>query len=190
MEVQPLDRPEDIEIDPINGNVIVSLTNNKPKENYHGQILKIEEKGAQHNSLSFSSDIHIAGGEDTGFSCPDNLAFDLAGNLWFTSDISGGSMNKEPYLAFKNNGLFVVLRSGKQAGKVIQIASAPTDAEFTGPWFSPDGKSLFLSVQHPGERSRSLEELSSHWPNGGNEIPRPSVIVIQGALLEQIQGIK
>ncbi|MEL7118305.1 MAG: alkaline phosphatase PhoX [Bacteroidota bacterium] len=185
----PLDRPEDIEIDPINGNVLVSLTNNTSKNNYFGSILKIEEDNNDHASLTFKSEVYLAGGVETGFACPDNMAFDLAGNLWFTSDISGSMMNKEPYKEFKNNGLFFVPRAGDQAGQVVQIASAPTDAELTGPWFAPDGKTLFLSVQHPGEYSPSINQLSSHWPDGGEEIPKPAVVAIQGRLLEEIQGL-
>ena len=184
----PLDRPEDIEIDPINGNVLVSLTNNTTKNNYYGSILKIKEENNDHAALKFTSEVYLAGGVETGFACPDNMAFDLAGNLWFTSDISGSLMNKEPYEAFKNNGLFFVPREGEQAGQVIQIASAPVDAELTGPWFAPDGKTLFLSVQHPGEYSPSLAQLTSHWPDGGDAMPKPAVIAIQGPLLEEIQG--
>ena len=185
----PLDRPEDIEIDPINGNVLVALTNNSTVKNYFGSILKIEEANGDHEALTFKSEVYLAGGEDTGFACPDNMAFDLAGNLWFTSDMSGSLMNKEPYTAFKNNGLFFVPREGEQAGQVIQVASAPTDAELTGPWFAPDGKTLFMSVQHPGEYSPSMDQLTSHWPDGGEEIPKPAVVAIQGRLLEEIQGL-
>ncbi len=185
----PLDRPEDIEIDPVNGNVLVALTNNIPKDNYYGSILKLEEKEGDHSAMTFATDTFLAGGEDTGFAAPDNMAFDIKGNLWFTSDISGSKMNKEPYLAFKNNGLFVVPREGEQAGQVIQIASAPSDAEFTGPFFAPDGRTLFLSVQHPGETSPSAEELSSHWPEGGDAIPRPSIIAITGSALDSFQGL-
>ena len=119
---------------------MVSLTNNTTVKNYYGSILKIVEDNNDHAALTFQSDTYLAGGEETGFACPDNMAFDLAGNLWFTSDISGSKMNKEPYKAFKNNGLFLVPRSGDQAGQVIQMASAPADAELTGPWFAPDGK--------------------------------------------------
>ncbi|MEL6916923.1 MAG: alkaline phosphatase PhoX, partial [Bacteroidota bacterium] len=38
-----LNRPEDIEIDPLTGSVFVSLTNNYGKNDFHGSILKIEE---------------------------------------------------------------------------------------------------------------------------------------------------
>ena len=117
------------------------------------------------------------------------MAFDTAGNLWFTSDMSGTAMNKAPYKEFKNNGLFLVPRTGPKAGTVMQVASAPSDAEMTGPSFSPDGKTLFLSIQHPGECSKNLEELTSHWPDGGNSIPRSAVVTISGKTLEAIQGI-
>lgn len=187
----PLARPEDIEIDPMTGNILISLTNNKPKGDYYGSILKIEETDGKYDSLTFQSDVYLAGGPETGFACPDNMAFDTAGNLWFTSDISGGDMKKPEYAdaGFKNNGLYVVPRSGPQAGKVIQVASAPTESEFTGPFFSPDGKTLFLSVQHPGEYSQDLDNLTSHWPEGGTSIPKSSVVTISGELLNELQNV-
>lgn len=172
----PLDRPEDIEIHPVSKEVFVTLTNNKGKGNYHGSILKIMEEKGDAGSLKFKHEYFLTGGEASGFSCPDNLAFDNRNNLWFTSDIAGSAMKKEPYISFKNNGLFVVPVSGKNAGKVIQVASAPNNAEFTGPYFSPDYRSLFLSVQHPGELSKDQNNYLSHWPNGGNNKPSPCVI--------------
>lgn len=174
----PLARPEDIEIHPVSKDVFVSLTNNKPKGNYHGSILKIMEENADAGSMKFKHEYFLTGGEESGFSCPDNLAFDDKYNLWFTSDIAAGSQKKKQYAAFKNNGLFMVPVSGKNAGKVIQIASAPNAAEFTGPYFSPDYKTLFLSVQHPGETSKDKDNFLSHWPIGGNSKPIPAVIQI------------
>ena len=186
-----LNRPEDIEIDPITGNIFVSLTNNKLKGDYHGSILKIEEKNGAFDSLNFNASTYIAGGEKSGFSCPDNLAFDFAGNLWITSDMSGFSMNKidSPYMPFKNNSLFVIPRYGNEAGKVIRVASAPRDAELTGPWFAPDGKSLFLSVQHPGEQTTDLNNPTSKWPFDEDKIPKPSVVAITGDLIEKMNNL-
>ena len=186
-----LNRPEDIEIDPITGNIFVSLTNNKPKGDYHGSILKIEEKNGAFDSLTFHASTYIAGGEESGFSCPDNLAFDFSGNLWLTSDMSGSSMNKidSPYMPFKNNSLFVIPRHGNEAGKVIRVASAPRDAELTGPWFAPDGKSLFLSVQHPGEQTTHLNNPTSKWPFDEDNIPKPSVVAITGDLIEKMNNL-
>jgi hypothetical protein len=186
-----LNRPEDIEIDPITGHIFVSLTNNKSKRDFHGSILKIEETDGAYDALSFKSSTYKAGGEEHGFSCPDNLAFDLSGNLWITSDMSGNAMNREdkPYMPFKNNSLFVIPRHGENAGKVVRVASAPKDAELTGPWFSPDGKTLFLSVQHPGEQTKDLNTPTSTWPFDADNIPKPAVVAITGDLIEKMNKL-
>ena len=186
-----LNRPEDIEIDPITGHIFVSLTNNKSKNDFHGSILKIEENNGDFDAIRFNASTYLAGGEDNGFSCPDNLSFDFSGNLWMTSDMSGSAMNKEgkPYMPFKNNSLFVIPRSGKDAGKVIRVASAPRDAELTGPWFSPDGKTLFLSVQHPGEQTKDLSTPTSTWPFDEDNIPKPAVVAITGDLIEKMNTL-
>jgi uncharacterized protein len=180
----PLARPEDIEFDPLTGHVLVALTNNKPKGNFHGSILKIMEENDDYGSLKFKHDTFLTGGNEHGFAAPDNLAFDKSGNLWFTTDVGGDDINKGPYEGFGNNSLFVFLRTGNFKGKVIRVASAPRDAELTGPCFSPDFKTLFLSVQHPGETSKSLEQLTSQWPDGG--IPKPAVVTLKGPLLDKI----
>ncbi|HAS47508.1 MAG TPA: alkaline phosphatase [Microscillaceae bacterium] len=186
-----LNRPEDIEIDPITGNILVALTNNKHKKDFHGSILKIEETNGAFDALTFKASTYLAGGEENGFSCPDNLAFDMAGNLWMTSDMSGSSMNRKdkPYMPFKNNSLFVIPRHGEDAGKVIRVASAPTDAELTGPWFSPDGKTLFLSVQHPGEQTRDIKNPTSKWPFDKDNVPKPAVVAIKGDLIEKMNKL-
>lgn len=186
-----LNRPEDIEIDPITGNIFVSLTNNKSKNDFHGSILKIEETNGAFDSLTFKAVTFKAGGKESGFSCPDNLAFDLSGNLWITSDISGSDMNRDDnlYRPFKNNSLFVIPRYGQDSGKVIRVASAPKDAELTGPWFSPDGKTLFLSVQHPGEQTRDKNNPTSKWPFDKDGIPKPAVIAISGDLIEKMNHL-
>ena len=179
-----LNRPEDIEINPITGDVFVALTNNKSKGDLHGSILKISEDNGSYNSLSFKSETFLLGGESSNFSCPDNMAFDQNGNLWFATDISGSKVGKPPYEKFGNNGLFVVPVTGNMAGQAVQVASAPTDAELTGLCFTEDYKTLFLSVQHPGERTKDLKSPTSFWPDGG--MPKPSVVAIHGAFLESL----
>ncbi len=189
-----MDRPEDFEIHPKTGDVYLTLTNNYSNKrpdslnNYHGKILKISHPNGDYLSESFESSDFVVGGVETKMSCPDNLIFDKNGNLWMTNDISGSMMNKGPYKSFKNNGLFYIPTSGPQAGEVFQIASAPIDAELTGLTFTPDEKTLFLSVQHPGEKSPSAKKLSSHWPTKDNGTPRPSVVQISGRLLDELVG--
>ncbi len=174
----PQARPEDVEIDPVSGSIFITLTNNVPKGNHHGSILKISEKDNNKLSLDFASETFIAGGEETGFSSPDNMVFDKKGNLWFCCDMSGSVMHKPPYDQFKNNGLFYVPMSGVNAGKAFQVASGPYRCEMTGPSFSPDYSTLFVCVQHPG----------GHWPEGGDSEPRSAVIGIQGEALDKLMS--
>ena len=180
-----MDRPEDIEIDK-NGAVYVSLTNNISKANLFGSILKIVEKNNDPLATEFTHSTFVGGGEKSGIACPDNMVFDRKGNLWVTNDISNKMLNVGPYKGFGNNGLFYIPMSGPNAGKVYQVASGPVDAELTGPCFSPDGRTLFLSVQHPGDESPSLKELTSHWPDGGKSVPRPSVVALTGPTLDAL----
>ncbi|MES2855046.1 MAG: alkaline phosphatase PhoX, partial [Bdellovibrionota bacterium] len=128
------------------------------------------------------------GGKEAGFVCPDNMAFDPCGNLWVTTDISGSEIGRGKYEEFPSNGLYYIPMSGPHAGKSFQVASAPIDAELTGPFFTPDGETLFLSVQHPGENSKTRDALVSHWPDGGDSMPRSAVVAITGPLLKQIQS--
>lgn len=182
----PLDRPEGIDIHPQTGAVIISLTNNAKAGNLFGSLLKIEEKDRDHLATEFKASVLLAGGPHSGFACPDNLAFDKAGNLWFTSDMSESVMHKGHYASFGNNSLFYVPMTGAEAGTPRKMASAPIDAELTGPSFSPDGRTLFLSVQHPGASSTSLATPTSRWPHDKDGFPRPSVVAIYGSELDRL----
>ena len=173
----PLDRPEDIERDPVTGDLLVALTNNKPKGRLYGSLLRLSEDPL---SLEFQHRTWISGGPETGIACPDNLAFGPDGNLWITSDMSASDMRAGKYTAFGNNGLFCVPMRGQDAGKVFQVASAPVGAELTGMEFLADG-TMLLSVQHPGEvMAKELPAVrSSHWPDGGAAEPRSALVAIR-----------
>jgi secreted PhoX family phosphatase len=75
-----------------------------------------------------------------------------------------------------NNGVFVMPTGGGR--DVFQFASGPIQSELTGPFFTPDGKTLLLAVQHPGEETKDVNEPTSTWLDG--DIPRSAVIAITG----------
>lgn len=176
-----MDRCEDIEVHPEDGTIYVALTNNADHGNFHGQILRMYEKDGSPEAEEFTFEIFVAGGPNTGFSSPDNLAFDRENNLWVVTDISSSSQNKGIYEPIKNNGMFVMGDANDaMRGEPIQFASGPVEAEMTGPAFTPDGRTLFLAVQHPGEESESVENPSSTWPHDNDNIPKPSVVAITG----------
>jgi uncharacterized protein len=180
LRATPMDRPEDIEIHPLDGSVYIALTNNSGHGNFHGQIVRLLESDNDPAAGTFEWNIFAVGGPQSGFSSPDNLIFDGEGNLWMVTDISTSSHNKGIYKFQGNNGLFFFRTEGPYAGIAYQFASGPIQCELTGPAWTPDGKTLFLSIQHPGELTEALEEPTSRWPNGGDDKPRPATVAITG----------
>jgi secreted PhoX family phosphatase len=185
----PQDRPEDIEYDRNSGAVFIALTKNLRRARPFGSILKIVERDNDPLALEFTATTCLAGGSESGIACPDNLAFDPRGNLWVATDVSSFALNRFPYTGFANNGLFFVPMAGPHAGGVFQVAAAPVASELAGMTFTADGRTLFLSVQHPGENSKDVEHLTSHWPDGGNARPRPGVVTITGAFLDRYSSV-
>jgi hypothetical protein len=101
---------------------------------------------------------------------PDNLGIDPAGNLWIVTD---GDQPRG-----HNNGCFAGPVSGPDRGRFEQFMSGPVGAEICGLEFTPDGRTLLLSVQHPGEGG-TVEAPVSDWPDGGGRVPRPAVIAVE-----------
>lgn len=205
----PMDRPEDVETDPVTGRVYVVLTNNRRRKpeavdgpnpraaNEHGQILELvppTTAGALDPAAdSFSWEIFLLAGDpasgarygegtEVWLSSPDNIAFDPKGRLWIASD--QGSRQA------KNNipdGMFACDVSGEGRAQLHFFYAVPRGAECCGPTFTPDGKTLFVAVQHPGEGERSketgfastFEKPSTRWPDFKPDVPpRPTVVAI------------
>ncbi|VTS07866.1 PhoX family protein [Tuwongella immobilis] len=180
LKATPLDRCEDCEVHPLDGSIYVAMTNNAKHGNLYGQIVRFVEANDDAASESFQYEIFLAGGPKTGLASPDNLAFRKNGDLIVVCDMSSDKLNRGAYRPFGNNGLFVVPTRGDSAGDAFQFASGPNEAELTGPWFTEDESTLFLSVQHPGEETTDLSTPTSHWPHGGTQLPRPSIVAIRG----------
>jgi secreted PhoX family phosphatase len=226
----PMDRPEDVAVDPLTGRVYVAFTKNGDRtvesrmadndgqpvdrrvdaanprpENERGHILEIVEEGDDAAALRFRWNVFMLAGDPRApdarylteaaalrpgrlgaqdtyyagyagtespapFACPDNLGFDPGGNLWIVTD---GNQPRGD-----NNGAFAVPVQGPERGYLRQFMSAPVGAEVCGCEFAPDGETLFLSIQHPGEGG-TLRKPTSDWPDGDGLPPRPSVIAIR-----------
>jgi secreted PhoX family phosphatase len=121
--------------------------------------------------MSFHWDVLVLAGDGpVPFACPDNLEVDVHGHLWVVTD------GEQP--RGDNDGCFVLATSGPERGQARQFMSAPREAEVCGLEFTPDGETLFLSIQHPGEKG-SFERPRSDWPDGNGAPPRPSVIAVR-----------
>lgn len=201
MGATPMDRPEDVEENPVTQNVFLALTNNVKRsdeqvspanprpDNQHGHIIeltipKVGEK-ADHTAISHPWDIFLLAGhleEDGGWyqghqpetwvSCPDNLTFDNEGRLWIATD---GFETKSGIL----DGAYVCEVAGPRRALTKQFFHVPTGAELCGPCFTPDNSTLFVAVQHPGGNS-TFDQPSTRWPNSPESDlpPRPAVVAI------------
>lgn len=167
-----------------------------------GHIIEIREAGDDHTALGFSWEVFLLAGDPHGklitdlrelqpgqldadstyyagyskaenlspIGSPDNVGFDRAGNLWIVTD--GDQPNGT------NNGCWVCPTTGPDRGRLQQFMSGPIGAEICGCQFSPDGETLFLSIQHPGEGGTITDPIS-HWPDGPGTQPRSSVIAVR-----------
>ena len=107
---------------------------------------------------------------------PDNLAFDPKGRMWIATD------GQDDWVGFADS-LYAAETGGPHRGVTRNFFSCPRGAEVTGPAFTPDGKTLFLSVQHPGdEKGSTFDKPSTRWPDFKPDLPPcPSVIAITKA---------
>lgn len=223
----PMDRPEDVEPNPITGRVYMALTKNGDRavrradfmgreinlgpdfanprpQNDFGHVVELIEDGNDAGSKRFSWNVFLLAGdprnaqakfltqaedvlpgqlarEDVFYggyadrsqvspiACPDNLGFDPTGRLWIVTDADEELIG--------NNGCFVVPTSGPDRGLLKQVMSAPVGAEVCGCEFTPDGSTLFLSIQHPGEGG-TVDKPVSHWPDGQGLPARSAVIAV------------
>lgn len=196
----PMDRPEDVEVNPRNNRVYMALTNNTARkqeqvdavnpraENRYGHVVEISEDGGDSAALSFTWEIFVACGDPAdastyyaGFSksevsmisCPDNVAFDDRGNLWIATDGQPGTIKK-------NDTVYAVPTAGLERGNVQPFLSVPAGAEVCGPEFTNDMTTLFVNVQHPGESTTDITKPQSTWPDGVWP-PLPSLVVVSRA---------
>jgi uncharacterized protein len=195
----PMDRPEWVTVHPQTGEVYCTLTNhaqrvqtndaNPRSQNIYGHIIRWREDRGDSAATTFEWDLFALAGNPTlsqnqntpragstninsenTFNSPDGLAFDAHGRLWIETD--GNYDNSGDFAQQGNNSL---LCADPQSREIRRFMVGPKGCEITGIAFTPDHRTLFVNVQHPGEKGPG----SSHWPEGAGALPRSATVVIQ-----------
>ncbi|RTM01706.1 PhoX family phosphatase [Ancylobacter aquaticus] len=205
-----MDRPEDVQPNGVNGKVYVMLTNNTKRKddqvdaanprakNAFGHIIEIAEADGDFAATKGKWEVLLKCGDpsvaavgasfstDTTrngwFGMPDNCAVDAAGRLWVSTD------GNNPKDTGRTDGLWAVDTEGGARATSKLFFRVPVGAEMCGPLFTPDDRTAFVAVQHPGDggtdwapfgRPSYYEDLSTRWPDFKDDMPvRPAVVVI------------
>ena len=65
-----------------------------------------------------------------------------------------------------------MLLGNTATGQIDRFLVGPNQCEVTGLAWSADKKTMFVGIQHPGEKG------DSNWPEGGDAVPRSAIVAI------------
>lgn len=156
-----------------------------PREaNKYGQIVRWRPLAADHTSSRFTWDLYVLAGNPTVhsdnkggsdnvndgnmFNSPDGLKFDANGLLWIQTD--GNYSNEKDFAGQGNNQM---LAGDPATGEIRRFMTGPKQCEVTGLTWSPDRRTMFVGIQHPGERGEG------NWPDGGDSAPRSAIVAVR-----------
>ena len=202
-----MDRPEWGAVDPATGEVYFTLTNNTRRTqaqvdavnpragNAFGQIVRWTEARGDHAATRFDWELFvIAGGPNTSrdlngrglvaevstFACPDGLWFDDGGRLWIQTDM--GDIGPDYSGPLKELGVNMMLCADPRTGEIRRFLTGPWGQEITGVITTPDGRTMFVNVQHPGAHGSGAQfaagDMGSTFPDGNPAIPPRSATLV------------
>jgi uncharacterized protein len=201
-----MDRPEDVEPNPVTGAVYAACTNNTSRDgrvvrgevadadaanprspNKDGHVVEILEDGDDPRSRTFTWNLVLVCGDPDDPAVPAYFGgyegpvspISCPDNVAF--DSRGNlwvSTDGAPRAIGYNDALHLVPVAGPERGRVQQFLAVPTGAETCGPVVDLEDESVFVAVQHPGETDdATYERPSSRFPYDGVFAgPRPGVI--------------
>ncbi len=203
----PMDRPEWLAVHPQTGEVFASLTNNSKRteadaanpriKNIFGHIVRWREDEDDAAALEFTWRVFLMAGNPDhpepqrhgnvsgdAFACPDGLKFDASGILWIQTDMSSSVMGNADFAELGNN---MMLAADPSGGQIRRFLTGPKGCEITGSAMTPDRRTLFINIQHPGEPADEVSDplqpnQYSQWPDGpqGGR-PRSATIAVRRA---------
>ena len=184
---------------------IVDAANPRPDNDY-GHIIRWREDGRSVKATTFKWDLFVecgdklatpatkalsSGYDATGhdgyngnivgddYGAPDGLWFDDDGRLWIQTDQAGNGLGD-----WVNIGGNVMMCADPNSGTTRRFLTSPTDCEVTGVTVTPDQRTMFINIQHPGDRGTpESPTLGSNWPHtqgyGPSGRPRSATVVIE-----------
>jgi hypothetical protein len=170
-------------------NPAVDVANPRP-DNDFGHIIRWREKAGRVNATTFEWDIFVQcgdkattktlgatytpgefGGQTVGYKgningddygAPDGLWFDRDGRLWIQTDQIGNATGD-----WVNIGGNVMMCADPSTGLTKRFLTSPKNCEVTGVISTPDGRTMFVGIQHPGEDWTTNFTDNSTWPDSG-----------------------
>ncbi|MFZ1413407.1 MAG: PhoX family phosphatase [Defluviicoccus sp.] len=201
----PMDRPEDVEPNPVSGIVYVALTNNNKRKadnvnvvnprgpNQAGHILEMIPPGAtgperDHAADRFTWSIFLLAGDPANPESGARYHPDVSANGWLAApdniafDPKGRiwiATDGAPQLGFAD-GVWAADTQGPGKALTRMFYRTPIGAEMCGPEFNTDGTAFFVAVQHPGDsKGSTFDQPSTRWPDFKDGMPpRPALQVI------------
>jgi secreted PhoX family phosphatase len=165
----------------------------KPAGNPYGHIIRWKYANDFSEPI-FYWDIFALGGDPAvpghgstidgdKFGSPDGIYVAPGGRLWIQTDVSASTINTGLYAGFGNNQM---LCADPPTGEVRRFLVGPNACEITGVFTTPDERTMFVGIQHPGEPSSGNHTANganpkaiSSWPDGeAGGRPRSACIVI------------
>jgi hypothetical protein len=168
---------------------------NPRSDNVFGHILSWNENGGDPAALAFRWEVFILAGNPAAadanqrgnikgdaFGAPDGLWIDAGGVLWIQTDVSTRTLNRDAYAGMGNNQM---LACNIDTREVRRFLVGPPGCEITGVITTPDRRTMFVNIQHPGETAGegpndpANPRRFSNWPDQRPDgRPRSATVVI------------
>jgi secreted PhoX family phosphatase len=186
-----MDRPEWVSVDPNTGAVYLTLTNNTSsakvmsaanprKPNPWGHIVRWAEADGDHAATRFTWDLFLLAGQgrssgdgstipdEDAFGSPDGIWSDPDGRVWIQTDGTQPAGANDQMLAANP-----YVSDGSGAPELRRFLTGVRGSEVTGVVTTPDQRTMFVNLQHPGDGA------PSQWPHlDGLTTPRSATVVI------------